>query len=101
MDAKFLRKRMEECRACSLYKNGKLVEARFGKNEKPKDIDLMVIGEAPDKEASESGFPFSKPLGPLLDEWLKTLCPSGKFVIVNVMKHYPMKPDGDWRAYRS
>ena len=89
---------MNNCTACSLYKNGKLVEARLGNNAKVNQIELMVVGEAPDKTASELGIPFQGPLGELLDQWLKTLCPSGNFVIVNVMKHFPMKAYGDWRS---
>ena len=93
-----LKNKMNNCTACSLYKNGKLVEARLGNNAKVNQIELMVVGEAPDKTASEVGIPFQGPLGELLDQWLKTLCPSGNFVIVNVMKHFPMKDYGDWRS---
>ena len=74
--------------------------ARFGKTQKPGEIELMVIGEAPDRSASDAGGPFpnDKPLGMLLDEWLKVLCPNGKYMVTNVMKHYPMRNNGDWRT---
>lgn len=93
-----LRKKMLFCKACDLYKNGILVELRLGNAAKIGEIELMVIGEAPDKLASEVGVPFQGSLGKILDDWLRILCPSNNFVIVNVMKHFPMGSNGNWRS---
>lgn len=95
-----LRERMELCRACSLYRNGQLVEARFGGNAELGRMDLMLVGEAPDRAATDRGIPFppETEMGAMVEEWLKALCPSGSYVVTAAMKHYPMKEDGDWRT---
>ncbi len=90
---------INKCRACSLYKNGKAAISREGSNIKSKKVKLMVIGEAPDKAASEVGIPFySGEISDLLNIWLNILCPEEDFVIVNAVKHYPVKENGDWRS---
>jgi uracil-DNA glycosylase len=97
MSLEELESRMVSCRACSLYRNGRVVSARLGTDARIGSIELMVVGEAPDRESVACGHPFSGPLRPLLDTWLRRLCPSGRFVIVNVLKHRPTRPDGSDR----
>ncbi len=94
-----LEKDINACRACSLYKNGKAAISREGSHIKSKGVKLMVIGEAPDKIASETGIPFySGEISDLLNTWLNILCPDKDFVIVNAVKHYPVKENRDWRS---
>ncbi len=95
-----LRKRIDVCRACSLYQNGRSVESRLGSNARIGNVDLLLVAEAPDKHTIDTGICFDSNdgLGKLLDEWLKVLCPSNNFIITDAVKHYPVKPDGNWRT---
>lgn len=76
------------------------MEARFGSNAELGSIDMMLVGEAPDRTAMERGIPFppDTEMGSMVEDWLRLLCPSGRYVVTAAMKHYPMKEDGDWRT---
>jgi len=79
-----IRKEVENCRKCPLYKKRKKVV--FGDGNP--DSKLMVIGEAPGKEEDETGIPFVGRAGRLLRKLLKDTGLE-EFYITNVVKCRP------------
>src|SRR5678815_1577111 len=62
-----LKKAVQGCRGCPLYKNA--TQAVFG--EGPQDASVMFIGEQPGDQEDLTGKPFVGPAGKLLDQVLK------------------------------
>jgi DNA polymerase len=62
-----LKKQVEKCRRCSLYKTTKKIV--FG--EGPVNAKMMIIGEAAGRMESLQGRPFIGPAGKFLDKLLK------------------------------
>jgi len=87
-----LKKRVEKCRRCSLYKTTK--EIVFG--EGPINSKMMIIGEAAGRMESLQGRPFIGPAGKFLDKLLILGGVNRKNVfITSVLKCRPTIDDRD------
>lgn len=76
---------VEFCDKCPLKNNGKLVWGRGNPN-----ADIFFIGEAPGKDESESGLPFTGRSGKLLSKLLKEIeIIENEVYISNIVKHRP------------
>ena len=69
MDLDILKKEVENCTSCPLWKNRKRVV--FG--EGPFDADLFIVGEAPGKNEDFEGRPFCGKSGELLTRMLNAI----------------------------
>lgn len=77
---------IRRCTACPLYKKTTLAVPGDG----PKDVKIMVLGEAPGEEEDRRGLPFVGRSGKILDEMLKIAGLGRKQVfITNTVKHRP------------
>ena len=81
-----LRKEVENCRKCSLFRTRTQVVFGVGSSE----ADLMFVGEAPGYYEDVQGEPFVGPAGKLLDKMIERIGLSRKQVyIANVIKCRP------------
>jgi DNA polymerase len=99
-----LRKAVQECRGCDLYRNA--TQAVFGEvetgtlAEKP-NVAIMMVGEQPGDSEDKAGRPFVGPAGKLLD---RALAEAGidrnKVYVTNTVKHFKWEPRGKLRIHK-
>jgi DNA polymerase len=98
-----LRKAVQECRGCDLYRNA--TQAVFGEIEKkPKPgqrgIAVMMIGEQPGDKEDREGRPFVGPAGRLLDQCLEEAgIERSQVYVTNAVKHFKWEPRGKRRIH--
>jgi len=91
-----LKKRVEECRGCPLYKNA--TQAVFG--EGPPHASIMFVGEQPGDQEDRAGKPFVGPAGRILDETLDEVgIDRGDVYVTNAVKHFKWEPRGTRRIH--
>ena len=84
-----LRKAVQSCRGCELYKNA--TQAVFG--EGPRDAVLLFVGEVPGDAEDRAGHPFVGPAGKLLDKALAEAgIDRGRVYVTNAVKHFKFTP---------
>ncbi len=92
MSLERIRERVEQCRACELWRQA----TRAVPGEGPEDSPVMVVGEAPGREEDAQGRPFVGRAGRLLRKILESYG-LRKIYITNVVKH---RPPGNRRPRR-
>jgi uracil-DNA glycosylase family protein len=91
-----LKKAVQGCRGCPLYKNA--TQAVFG--EGPQHAKVMFIGEQPGDQEDLSGKPFVGPAGKLLDGVLEEVgIDRGDVYVTNAVKHFKWEPRGTRRIH--
>ena len=91
-----LKKRVQECRGCPLYKNA--TQAVFG--EGPQHASIMFVGEQPGDQEDRAGKPFVGPAGRILDETLDEVgIDRGDVCVTNAVKHFKWEPRGTRRIH--
>jgi len=99
-----LRKAVQDCRGCSLYKNA--TQAVLGEIEgHPKlthtHAAMMMIGEQPGDREDLEGRPFVGPAGKLLDRCLQEAgIDRTEVYITNTVKHFKWEPRGKVRLHK-
>ncbi len=100
-----LRKAVQRCHGCDLYRNA--TQAVFGEMEAaPSDREaprarMMMIGEQPGDREDKDGHPFVGPAGRLLDQCLEQAGIDRKAVYVtNAVKHFKWEPRGKLRIHK-
>jgi uracil-DNA glycosylase len=92
-----LRKAVQACRACDLYRNS--TQAVFGAG--PASASIMFVGEQPGNDEDIKGMPFVGPAGKLLD---RALIDAGidrdEVYITNVVKHFKFEERGKRRIHK-
>ncbi|MFC4855155.1 UdgX family uracil-DNA binding protein [Actinophytocola glycyrrhizae] len=84
-----LRRAVQECRGCDLYKDA--TQAVFG--EGPADAAVLVVGEVPGDQEDRQGHPFVGPAGRLLDRALvEAGIDRAQVYLTNAVKHFKYKP---------
>ncbi len=83
-----LRKAVQDCRGCDLYRDA--TQAVFG--EGPRGADLVLVGEQPGDREDREGKPFVGPAGRVLDKALDQagIDPASVFR-TNAVKHFRFK----------
>ena len=93
-----LRKAVEDCRGCDLYREAN--QAVFG--EGPAKAQLMLVGEQPGDREDLEGEPFVGPAGGVLR---KALVAAGIEVedayLTNAVKHFKWRPQGKRRLHQT
>jgi DNA polymerase len=93
-----LRKAVEDCRGCDLYREAN--QAVFG--EGPTKARLMLVGEQPGDREDLEGEPFVGPAGGVLR---KALVAAGIEVedayLTNAVKHFKWRPQGKRRLHQT
>lgn len=93
-----LRRAVQECRACSLYRDA--TQAVFG--EGPRDAPLMLVGEMPGDEEDRSGKPFVGSSGRLLNTLLDEAgIERRQTFVTNAVKHFKFEERGKWRIHKA
>ncbi len=99
-----LRKAVQECRGCDLYKNatqavfGEIITPSTRGESKP---SIMMIGEQPGDHEDQEGRPFVGPSGKLLDRCLEEADIERRSVYVtNAVKHFKWEPRGKRRIHK-
>lgn len=83
-----LAEEIRKCTACPLWKGTTLAVPGDG----PKDVKIMLVGEAPGEEEDRQGLPFVGKSGKLLNQMLEIASLDRKKVfITNTVKHRPPK----------
>lgn len=83
-----LKKKCDDCTACSLHKHRKNAVFASGNRE----ADIMFVGEGPGQDEDEQGKPFVGPAGGVLDKMIRYMGIERKDVyITNVVKCRPPK----------
>jgi DNA polymerase len=91
-----LKKAVQGCRGCPLYKNA--TQAVFG--EGPQHAKVMFIGEQPGDQEDLAGKPFVGPAGKLLDQVLEEVgIDRGEVYVTNAVKHFKWEPRGTRRIH--
>jgi uracil-DNA glycosylase family protein len=92
-----LRERVQECRACELYKG--TTQAVFG--EGSARAEVMFVGEQPGDREDREGHPFVGPAGRLLDKALEEAGIDRKLAYVtNAVKHFRYEERGKRRIHQ-
>jgi uracil-DNA glycosylase family 4 len=76
----------EGCKLCDLHKTRNNIVWYRGTSEK--DVDVVLVGEAPGKEEDLSGRPFVGRAGKILDKWIEE-AELTNYAIVNIVKCRP------------
>lgn len=76
----------EGCKLCDLYKTRNNIVWYRGTSER--DVDVLLIGEAPGKEEDLAGKPFVGKAGRLLDKWIEE-AELTNYAIINIVKCRP------------
>ncbi|HEV8605154.1 MAG TPA: UdgX family uracil-DNA binding protein [Tepidisphaeraceae bacterium] len=91
-----LKKAVQGCRGCPLYKNA--TQAVFG--EGPQQARIMFIGEQPGDQEDLAGKPFVGPAGKILDKTLEEVgIERGDVYVTNAVKHFKFEPRGKRRIH--
>jgi DNA polymerase len=91
-----LKKAVQGCRGCPLYKNA--TQAVFG--EGPAPATVMFVGEQPGDQEDRAGKPFVGPAGKILDETLKVVgIDRGDVFVTNAVKHFKWEARGTRRIH--
>jgi uracil-DNA glycosylase family protein len=91
-----LKKAVQGCRGCPLYKNA--TQAVFG--EGPEHASVMFIGEQPGDQEDLAGKPFVGPAGKLLDQVLEEVgIDRDDVYVTNAVKHFKWEPRGTRRIH--
>ena len=91
-----LKKAVQGCRGCPLYKNA--TQAVFG--EGPVHARVMFIGEQPGDQEDLAGKPFVGPAGKLLDQVLEEVgIDRSDVYVTNAVKHFKWEPRGTRRIH--
>jgi uracil-DNA glycosylase family protein len=94
---KSLRERVQECRACELYKG--TTQAVFGEGS-PR-AEVMFVGEQPGDREDREGHPFVGPAGRMLDKALEEAGIDRKLAYVtNAVKHFRYEERGKRRIHQ-
>ncbi|HEY1986389.1 MAG TPA: UdgX family uracil-DNA binding protein [Terracidiphilus sp.] len=100
-----LRKAVQHCRGCEIYRNA--TQAVFGEMDvspAPNSAfkaQMMLIGEQPGDREDREGHPFVGPAGRLLDECLQDAgIDRKKLYITNAVKHFKWEPRGKLRIHK-
>lgn len=92
-----LRKAVQDCRGCDLYRNA--TQAVFG--EGPARSPVLMIGEQPGNEEDRLGHPFVGPAGKLLDRALDDAgIPRSEVYVTNTVKHFKFEQRGKRRLHK-
>jgi uracil-DNA glycosylase len=92
-----LRRKVQECKACDLWKTG--TQAVFG--EGPPSAEVMMVGEQPGDREDIEGRPFVGPAGRVLDTALERAGIDRDHVyLTNVVKHFKWRPRGKRRIHQ-
>lgn len=92
-----LRRKVQECRACDLWKTG--TQAVFG--EGPAGAEVMMVGEQPGDREDIEGRPFVGPAGRVLDTALdRAAIDRDRVYVTNVVKHFKWRPRGKRRIHQ-
>jgi uracil-DNA glycosylase len=92
-----LRERVQECRACELYKG--TTQAVFG--EGSTRAEVMFVGEQPGDREDREGHPFVGPAGRMLDRALEEAGIDRKLTYVtNAVKHFRYEERGKRRIHQ-
>src|SRR5215204_2268876 len=91
-----LKKTVQGCRGCPLYKNA--TQAVFG--EGPTHAKVLFIGEQPGDQEDLAGKPFVGPAGKLLNGVLDEVgIDRGDVYVTNAVKHFKWEPRGTRRIH--
>jgi len=91
-----LRKAVQGCRGCQLYKNA--TQAVFG--EGTRNAAVMLVGEQPGDQEDKAGRPFVGPAGKLLDRALEEAgIDRGSAYVSNAVKHFKWEARGKRRIH--
>lgn len=91
-----MRKAVDECRGCDLYKDA--TQAVFG--EGPARARLLFIGEQPGNDEDLAGHPFVGPAGKVLDRALADAgIPREETYVTNAVKHFKFRLQGKRRLH--
>jgi DNA polymerase len=92
-----LRKAVQKCRACDLYKNA--TQAVFGAGSA--SARIVFVGEQPGNEEDRQGLPFVGPAGKLLDRALvEAGIDRSEVYLTNVVKHFKFEERGKRRIHK-
>ena len=92
-----LRKAVQECRGCDLYRHAS--QAVFG--EGPRSATVVFIGEQPGDEEDRRGRPFVGPAGRLLDRALEEAgIDRSSAYVTNAVKHFKFEERGKRRLHK-
>jgi uracil-DNA glycosylase family protein len=95
-DLGHLRKAVQNCRGCELYRNA--TQAVFGEGRKR--ARLLLVGEQPGNDEDLAGHPFVGPAGRLLDEALQAAgIDRDDAYVTNTVKHFKWEPRGKRRLH--
>lgn len=76
----------EGCKLCDLHKTRNNIVWYRGTSEK--DVDVLLIGEAPGRDEDLTGKPFVGRAGVILDKWIKE-AELTNYAIINIVKCRP------------
>ena len=102
-----LRKAVQRCQGCDLYRNA--TQAVFGEMDASDAKDakaapharMMMIGEQPGDREDKEGHPFVGPAGRLLNECLEEAgVDRGAVYVTNAVKHFKWEPRGKLRIHK-
>lgn len=97
-DLESLRRAVQACQGCELYKHA--TQAVFG--EGPKSSRVVLIGEQPGDQEDLSGRPFVGPAGGVLDRALRDAgLDRSQVYITNAVKHFAFEERGKRRIHRT
>jgi uracil-DNA glycosylase family protein len=92
-----LRKAVQNCHGCDLYRNA--TQGVMG--EGPVRARILLIGEQPGNEEDLQGHPFVGPAGRLLDRALEEAgIPRSEVFVTNVVKHFKFEERGKRRIHK-
>jgi uracil-DNA glycosylase len=96
-DVDALRKAVQSCHGCDLYRE--TTQAVFSRG--PVDAPLVLVGEQPGDEEDRRGLPFVGPAGRLLVQALREvgIAPDQAYV-TNVVKHFKFEQRGPRRIHQ-
>jgi DNA polymerase len=96
-DVDALRKAVQDCRGCDLYRD--TTQAVFSRGRV--DAPLVLVGEQPGDEEDRRGLPFVGPAGRLLVQALRDvgIAPEEAYV-TNVVKHFKFEQRGPRRIHQ-
>jgi len=96
-DVDTLRKAVQDCHGCDLYRD--TTQAVFSRG--PADAPLVLVGEQPGDEEDRRGLPFVGPAGRLLVQALREvgIAPDQCYV-TNVVKHFKFEQRGPRRIHQ-